>query len=97
MAQTVRLVVNLYDKFNFLGHFRTLVTDLADFGFLDFIGKAASATVVEGPNFQSGDAIRLWSQRNFSGQSITLRPGFYNDLRDFNFLDKAASMRIVRI
>lgn len=97
MAQQVRLVVNLFDKFNFLGTFRTLVTDLADFGFIEFIGRAASVTVEQGPNFQSGDAIRLWSGRNFTGQSITLRPGFYNDLRDFNFLDKAASMRIVRV
>lgn len=97
MAQQVRLIVNLFDKFNFLGQFRTLVADLADFGFLDFIGRAASVSVVPGPNFISGDAIRLWSQKNFTGQNITLRPGFYNDLRNFNFLDRAASMRIIRL
>lgn len=97
MAQPVRLIVNLYSNFNFLGFFRTLVTDLADFGFLNFIDQAASVSVVPGPNFVPGDAIRLWSGRNFTGQSITLRPGFYNDLRRFNFLDQAASMRIVRV
>jgi hypothetical protein len=97
MAQNVRLVVTLYDKFNFLGHFRTLVSDLADFGFLEFIDRTASVAVVPGPNFQTGDAIRLWSGRNFTGRSIVLTPGFYNDLRDFDFLDEAASMRIIRV
>ena len=97
MAQTVRLVVTLYDKFNFLGTFRVLVSDLADFGFIEFIDRATSVSVVPGPNFRVGDAIRLWSGRNFTGRSIVLTPGFYNDLRDFNFLDEAASMRIIRV
>lgn len=91
----VRLIVTLYDKFNFLGTFRTLVSDLADFGFIEFNDRTTSVIVTPGPNFRPGDAVRLWSERNFQGRFITLPPGQYNDLRRFDFQDQASSLRIV--
>lgn len=92
---TVRLIVNLFDDINFSGPFRTLVSDLNDFRLIEFNDRTSSVQVIQGPNFQPGDAARLFDNINFGGASITLPPGNYPDLRQFNFNDLASSLRIV--
>lgn len=91
----VPIIAELFDNFNFLGPRRTLIESLADFGFIEFDDRTTSVIVTEGPNFQPGNAIRLWTEKNFQGRSLTLPPGQYNDLRVFNFNDQASSMQII--
>lgn len=91
----VRLIAELFDNFNFLGFRRTVIENLDNFGIIEFDNRTTSVIVSRGPDFQPGDAVRLWTERNFSGRSLTLPPGQYNDLRTFNFNDQASSLQIV--
>ncbi|MBO8127412.1 MAG: hypothetical protein H0Z38_09290 [Firmicutes bacterium] len=93
----VPLIIRVFDNINFSGPFRTIISNLADFRDIEFNDRTSSIIVEEGPNFRPGDAARLWDNINFSGPRITLPPGRYPDLREFNFNDITSSLSIVRI
>lgn len=90
----VRLIVDLFEDINFGGSRRTLVRDLNDFRLIEFNDRASSVIVTAGPNFQTGDTARLWSDVDFQGSSIVLPPGQFPDLRTLNFNDVASSLSI---
>ncbi len=91
----VPLIVDLYSGTNFTGTWRTLVRSLNDFNAIEFTRRTASVVVSAGPNYR-GEFIRLWSNVNFQGVPLEIPVGSFPSLASFNYINRAASMQIVR-